>query len=249
VKYRFTGTDFDSSPFASGSILFSRPGLVGFPARLASELYIRCARSLDQRREKGRHQLYDPCCGGGIGLTALALIHGDELDVVAGSDCDPDALSICERNLGLLSREGFDARIENLHAKHSEFGRPHYQMAALAAERLRDQLGTRLDSPPNTRLFVADAADPGEVKRGLSGIRPDIVVADLPYGVMSYAWRPDGPNDQTWRDALVTVLLEITARPAALALVSRERLRPPPETVGRWQHKKLGHRHILLVEV
>lgn len=84
-----------------GQVLHSAPGLPGFPPRLAVELFER-ARLLAGADRVG---LWDPMCGAGGIVAALALLRADALTRVLASDVSDRALELASKNLHLTTPE------------------------------------------------------------------------------------------------------------------------------------------------
>src|SRR5215210_5047561 len=103
MPYRFARERVDYSDFASGRVLYSLPGRTAFPVRLADEIFQRCLALRPPEARDGPLTLYDPCCGGATLLTTLGFLHGPKLAALIGSDADPDAVALAERNLALLT--------------------------------------------------------------------------------------------------------------------------------------------------
>src|SRR5919198_6265316 len=101
MKYRFATERVTYEDYASGRILYGRPGFTAFPVRLASELFQRCADRLAQEGKPPPYSLFDPCCGGGYLVTVAGLLHGDRLAGILASDIDPEAVDLAGRNLSL----------------------------------------------------------------------------------------------------------------------------------------------------
>lgn len=59
---------------SSGRVLYGYPGRAAFPARLASEVFSRCAARLAAERVDGPYVVYDPCCGTAIHLATMAFL-------------------------------------------------------------------------------------------------------------------------------------------------------------------------------
>ena len=100
--------------YSGGRVLYNRPGTTSFPARLGSEIFLRCKNHLEQKGKPGPYTLFDPCCGGGYLAAILGFLHGKNLKEILASDVEEPALELAERNLGLLASPGLRSRIEQL---------------------------------------------------------------------------------------------------------------------------------------
>ena len=178
MTYRFALERQDYSDFATGRVLHSAPGRTAFPVRLVDELFQRCLALLPDAGNPRRIVLYDPVCGSAALLTTLALIHGSRIARVIGSDIDPEALHLAERNLALLTPEGLDERIETIAALCEQYGKESHAEALASARRLRAAM---VDPPVRTNLFRADATNPGEILAGIaSALEAEDRVAPTP---------------------------------------------------------------------
>ena len=166
--------------FAPGRALFHAPGMTNFPARLAEELMGRCLDLLGRRENV---VLYDPLCGVGSLLAVAAFTHGDALARVRGTDADPAAVLVAQKNLALLSPGGLDARARELTEMGARFGRPSYEEAARSARSLSRLLPER--GIP-AEAFARDA-----FRLPDDGFCADVILTDFPYGDMK-TWASGG---------------------------------------------------------
>jgi hypothetical protein len=210
MPYKFALERPDYSDLASGKVFLHSPGRPAFPVRLAVEILQRCLAIRAADGAARRVSLYDPCCGAAYHLAVLAFLHGEFLRGIVASDIDPQAVSLAERNLDLLTVAGFDRRQEELAQLHRRFAKGSHAEALSAAGRLRGRLTRLLESHPiRTRTFQADALDKETLSLRLQGERIDIVLTDVPYGHRSQ-WRIDSPGSENpvWRllDSLHPIL-------------------------------------------
>src|SRR5512142_1863099 len=113
MQYKYAKEQLDYSDFASGRVFYSLPGHPAFPVRLASEIFQRCLASREAiYKDSHPCTLYDPCCGTAYHLSVLAYLHGECIREVIASDIDEKAVALAKRNLGLLSMEGLEGRID-----------------------------------------------------------------------------------------------------------------------------------------
>src|SRR5690606_4214721 len=247
MQYRFVRSPADYSDLASGAVLHSAPGRPAFPVRLASELFQR-ARSLWLNGATPRRcVLYDPCCGTGYLVTVTALLHGDAIERVIGSDVDGEVLDVAERNLALLTPEGLRKRIEALTEHVERFGKDSHRLAKASAERLLRQVEARAGTggPPEVGLFRADVLDPGALADGLEGRRADIVLADTPYGVTTRWAAGDTREAAATASRMLSSLHEVLGPGAMVVLVLPKGIRPEAPGFERLQRFRSGHREAL----
>jgi tRNA G10 N-methylase Trm11 len=248
MPYRYAREQADYSAFASGHVLHSVPGHTGFPARLASEVFQRCAARLGDMARPGPHTLYDPCCGGAHLLTTLAFLHGEEIGTVLGSDDDAGAIRLAERNLALLTPAGLDARVAALRELWDQYGKATHAQAVTTALALRDRLDEFGRSPAFTiGLFQADATRPEEIRRQVPQPVVDVVITDLPYGHgTSWASNPDKPDrDDSARPPswwLLESLRPVLAASAVVAVVANKAQVVGHDAFRRVERLKIGKR-------
>lgn len=170
MKYLYAASA-NLEDFSSGRVLRGFHGAPAFPVRLASELFQRAQLHL----QKPSYHLYDPCCGGGYSLTVLALLHGDVIQQVSGSDIDADALLMARSNLRLLTRDGLGQRRQELEELLKQHGKQSHRDALLSLARFEQ--GHKRDIP--FTLYQRDLyTSPIEAPA-------DILFCDLPYGKMT----------------------------------------------------------------
>ncbi len=162
--------------FAPGRALYHAPGMTNFPARVAEELMGRCLDLLGRRENV---VLYDPLCGAGSLLAVAAFTSAASLARVRGTDADPSAVLLAQRNLALLVPAGLEARARELAGMGERFERPSYAEAARSAQNLARLLP---EKGVAAEAFAADA-----FHLSADGFRADVILTDFPYGSMK-AW-------------------------------------------------------------
>ncbi len=221
MAYRYPGGGVDHSDLASGSVLRSAPGHPAFPVRLGRELFLRAAAHLPGRAPLG---LWDPCCGSGYLATVVGMLHRERLRYVLCSDAAAEAAALAGRNLALLTGAGLAERARDLRRRAAEHGKPGYEAAAEAADRLAGRLReTGGDLPGYTR--VADVFEPDGLATALAAaapVPPDVVLTDVPYGVQT-SWLGAVPADGEPLPALVRSLCDVLPDHAVIVLCSRAR--------------------------
>ena len=238
MKFRFEPTK-DWTDFASGRVLYNYPGSPAFPARLASELFQRCAAYLNATDCLPPYNLYDPCCGGAHLLTVVGLLHGTKLRTISGSDVEPQALEFACKNLGLLRREGLEKRQEKLLSDAERFGKPSHTEAVVSAERLLALPVFRSDAP-QTHVFRADAGNlnPHDLRW-----QPHILLADLPYGDL-VQWQGDEQSQ------VLAGWVELVGPGGVIAVVHpKQQNLVIPAGLDVLESQKVGHRRFLIGRV
>lgn len=177
MGYRIVTSRDDYRDLSSGSVLYSVPGYPAYPVRLASELFQRAVERLPDRPVG----LWDPCCGSGVMITTIGLLHRDRLRFVLATDVEPAATSLASRNVALLTDRGLTARAEELRLRRQAFGKASHAEAAEAAGRLARRLGVAGGDLPGNAA-VADVFDPVTLRAVLPAYPPDLVLTDVPYG-------------------------------------------------------------------
>ena len=238
MSYRFARVRENYADLASGHVLRSAPGFPAFPARLGSEMFQRAVA----RRGLPRVGIWDPLCGSGHLLTTLALLHRRELAWVVGTDLDTGAVRLAAKNLRLLGDDGLAARARELRRRADLLARPGDVDTARAADRLARRLEAD-GGPLPAYTTVADAFDPAALARALEGRRPDVVVADLPYGeTTTWLGRPEGAP----LSALLASLGSVLDRDAVVALALRGRRVPGHGGAALLESFRLGTRSVAL---
>lgn len=173
-------------PFASGRVFYAQPGAPAFPVRLADEVFQRARAHWLAAGGTGRCQVYDPVCGGGYWLAALAYLHWQQIAGIMASDINPDVLALARRNLGLLSPAGLQQRIRELEQLLAAYGKESHRQALLEARAFLAQLEEALTRQPiEIKVFQADATQAESLAGGLNSQAIDLILADVPYGCHS----------------------------------------------------------------
>jgi tRNA G10 N-methylase Trm11 len=236
MPYRFATDSRSYIDLASGRVLRSRPGHPAFPVRLAREMFEQ-ARALRGAAAVAPAVLYDPCCGAGHLLTTLGLLHAPQLSAAIGSDADEAALSLARQNLRLLEPGGLQARADELAALFQQHGNPAHR-AALDSAR---SLATAQAATIPVHLFRADALDPAQLAEGLGPRRPDIVVADAPYGRLS-SWSAGGDGHPL--ETMLGALAQVLPPGAVVALATGKETKIAHPRFHRARQLQLGGRRV-----
>lgn len=240
MAYRHALTRENYADLSSG-VLHSAPGFPAFPVRLASEMFQRALAFAPGPTA----QLWDPCCGSGYLLTALALRHRRDITGVLGTDLDPAALTLAQKNLDLLSEHGMDARSDELRARAERLDKPGYLDAAAAAHRLARGLAKRGGALPRG-VAQADVFNSDQLRRALNGKRPNLVVTDVPYGEQT-SW--EGPDRAAGVNGMLRALEEVLDDGAVIAVATRGRKASLDEAHRPIASFKIGTRAVAFCRV
>jgi hypothetical protein len=241
VSYRHATDRDDYRDLASGAVLHSAPGFPAFPVRLASEMF---QRALELRGAPERPEtVWDPCCGSGYLLTVLAILHRPRIGEVLATDIEQDALRLAERNLRLLTGAGLVARAAHLDEHAARFGRASHAEAAVAAARIGRTLATGGGDVPHA-VRQADVFDPERLRRALDGLRPGVVVTDVPYGERT-DWR--GPGAAAGVTGMLRALGSVLPDESVVALAVRGRKVPLGDGLRPDASFRIGTRAVALL--
>jgi hypothetical protein len=127
------------------------------------------------------HQVYDPFCGNGFGLSALALYRSPPIRTLYGSDIDGEAIMAARSNLQLTSQHGVQQFIDNNRGKFFETLSPKGCKEFVDLQRFLRQRA--LELPVWQRIFKANALNDcnnRNMEVPKSGI--SMLLTDPPYG-------------------------------------------------------------------
>ena len=220
-KYRFETIREDYSHYASGNVFAGATGNTGFPVRLASEVFQACLALLPVERASKRVVVYDPFCGAGYLLATVGYRHWASIQRLVGSDTDDRALQIARYNLSMLNRAGLVSKLDYLlEAQGSDWRLSrdatirsvHYFLERLAVLEASHSI--------DCTLFRADAGCLPDIVGGMQQTAADIVMTDLPYGVLSN-WQGVLANAPSHAAAITTLLqsLQSVMSPNAVAAI------------------------------
>ena len=245
MQYRFTD-DRDWSDFSTGRVLRSGPGQTAFPARLANEVFRLCVAECERDGRRGPYAVYDPCCGSASLLTEIALLNPQRICRIVASDIDPQALETARNNLGLLTAEGANRRLRQIEADVLAYGKESHREALESARRIRDRVVLdREQRPIDTETLCLDATRLGAQDWRAIGC-PDIVLADVPYGMQS-DWQIPRDAVATPTQLLLESLLVLPARPV-VAIAADKKTRVEHVSYRRLRRFSAGKRQIVLLE-
>ena len=223
MKYLYA-KDQNFEDFASGRVIYTRPGQPAFPVRLASEIFQRGLVLWQQSGGSERCTLYDPTCGGAYWLVVLAYLHWDQIANIFASDITMDAITLAERNISLLTTSGLENRINKLQNLRSLYGKESHADALKSARRFHQKLDNCLKSHKIcTKVFQANSMDPQAIRQGLGSKNVDIVLADVPYGWHSN-WDGQVSNRETAPIQQMLSALSPWLRPTTVIAVATDKL-------------------------
>lgn len=248
MPYQYELDRNDYSFFASGSVFYHVSGQPALPVRLTSEVFQRCLVFL--RNPKQPITLYDPCCGGAYHLSVLAYRHWKDIGAIIASDIDPDALSLAERNLSLLTKQGLDQRIAEIEKMIARYGKESHAQARESARALRQQQAQLLqDHEIKTELFLADVTDRQSMVKRMGAKAVDLVIADVPYGWSSSWQTPVPPQDDLptgWR--MLESLRSILGPASVAAIIADKGQKFGHEDYRRLDKFRIGRRQIWIFQ-
>lgn len=247
MEYKYEKERGNYEDFASGRVLLNAPGTTAFPVRLASELYLRARERLLGKGAPERLTVYDPCCGGAHLLATIGILHGSGLKRLIGSDVDPNAVRLAQRNLDMVNENGLAERVEQLREMHRQFGKASHAEAAESGLRLKEMVERR-GFAIETSTFQADATGDGNALAGhalsAAGSGIDLVITDLPYGaVTGWSSRSDDPVG-----ALLDNLLPLLAPHAVVVVVADKKQAVRSDRYRRLEKQPIGKRQFVVLE-
>ncbi len=196
MEYKYAA-NMNFEDFSSSRVLYGHRGVTNFPVRLSQEIFRRC---LEFSPKKKDIVLYDCCCGIGYMLTVLGFLNQDVIYSLIGSDINKEFIEIAEKNLDLLSYNGIEKRIEELKALVEQYGKQSHKDALASANRLKELIVHEI----HTEVFQADV-----FKLKYLPFKPDIIMADVPYGDM-VDWQGAGEGVDNLLDSLYSLCEEHT---------------------------------------
>lgn len=204
-----------------------------------------CAEVCEQNGNHGPYAVYDPCCGGGTLLTGIALLNPQRIYQIVGSDLDPQALETAHNNLQLLTAEGANNRCNQIESDYRAYGKEAHREALRSACRIRDQVRTdREANPLILKVLELDATELTVDSCGLIG-RPDVVLADVPYGIRS-DWKLSKDVRATPMQLLLSSLLVLPGKPV-VGIAADKKTRIEHGEYRRLARFSAGKRQIVLL--
>ncbi len=249
MPYKFAQERSDYSDLASGQVLYNLPGRPAFPIRLASEIFQRCLAKRITTGNMQRLVIYDPCCGAAYHLTTLAHLHWDSIQEIIGSDIDPTAVQLAERNLALLTAAGLDKRIAELTKLYHQYGKESHQLTLRSAHTLRRRIANLIEGHSiQTRVFQANALNVLEISRQLADSRVDIIFTDVPYGQHSQ-WRVSNTSNRSPLWAMLNALASCLHPTSIIAIACDKQQKILHEQYERVERFQIGKRQVVLLQL
>ena len=177
MEYIFEKENRNYEDFSSGRVLYNQKGTTAFPVRIASEVFLRCKKHLEDKGIDSLLTVYDPCCGGGYLLTTLGFLHGQSIARITASDIDYSAIELAKKNLALLTRQGMENRLDEINRYIEEYGKASHLGARDSAYRLYKLIEGK---DVEINCFCADALRLQEGEAAC--FKADLVMTDFPYG-------------------------------------------------------------------
>ncbi len=248
MGYRYAVERGDYTDLSSGRVLVGLPGHPALPVRLADELFSRCLAHWRAIGPAGPVSVYDPCCGAAYHLAVIGFLHAADLHSLIGSDVLPDAVAAARRNLALLSDAGLAGRALELDRLAAQYDKTAHRDARASLDRLRGLLQAGLAGRVlTTHAFLSDALVAGTLRTELAGRRPEIVLADVPYGLHS-TWLGDvASGSRAALDQMLDGLQAILRPGSVLGIVSDKAQRTTHPGFERLEHFNVGKRRIMIL--
>jgi 16S rRNA G966 N2-methylase RsmD len=245
MEYKYVTERDNYEDLASGHVFYSLPGLPAFPVRLASEIYQRCLALRGQGSSPCT--IFDPCCGAAYHLSTISYLHWDSICRVICSDIDEKAVSLAERNLGLLTPGGMERRSQEISAMVHLYNKDSHKGALESLTRMQEQVN-RLTAirPIQTHVFRANAVDANSLREGLQGALIDVVFSDIPYGQHSQ-WEQNQATNPIW--AVLETLLEFLTPTSIVAIASDKLQKVAHEKYKRLEKFQVGKRQVVILRL
>jgi len=241
-KYRFARQKQNYEDYSSGRVFYGSPGATGFPVRLTSEIFQRCAAHLNEKGLQPPYVLYDPCCGGGYSATIACYLHADKISKVYASDISNEAVELACRNLSLLHPEGLGARIQDLQVLVEKFNKQSHLDALESSLRLQQQLET-FPHPIETKCFQFDILGQSDLAKEIANV--DLILTDLPYGqITSWQGTPNGDPFQQLLNNVRPVLNPVSV----IALTTEQKHLSRLDGYQQIGSIKIGKRRTVILE-
>ncbi len=245
MPYQYATEDQDYSDLASGRVIYSQAGAPAFPVRLASEMFQRARQHLQGVE---RLRLYDPCCGGAYHLSALGFLHGAQIKTISASDIDEKAVSLAQRNLSLLMIKGLRQREDEIRDMFTAFGKESHIEALQSVHKLQAFLAAQ-PQPISIRTFQANALDAESIQAGLNGEKVDLILSDVPYGLLS-TWQTPANQENILHSPvwlMLEALLPYILTETVLAIAADKKQKIVHEQYQRLERFQIGKRQVTLL--
>jgi 23S rRNA (guanine2535-N1)-methyltransferase len=251
MPYKFETIDQNYSDLASGKVFYSLLGHPAFPVRLASEIFQRC---LAHRRAiygvTTPCTLYDPCCGAAYHLSVIGYLHGNTIQKIIGSDIDEKAVGQAKQNLGLLSQEGINRRIDEITSMLEQYKKASHKEALQSALVIKNRVTAMVQEHPLvTRAFQANAMDGRKLLNNIPAGSVDIVFTDIPYGQHSQWHISDIGEPTNPIGSMLNALTGVISTLGIVAIVSDKRQKVSLDKYQRVEQFQIGKRRITILRL
>lgn len=240
--YRFATQRENYEDYSSGRVLYGKASATNFPVRLASEIFQRCSRFLEESGRPPPYAVYDPLCGVAYTLTVLGFLHGHSIKCLLGSDNDLTILEVAADNLNLLTKEGLGQRTLELTDMLHRFSKDSHAGALESAGRLTG-LQELLPSI-KTAVFHSDAMACDADQPLFEEI--DMVLVDLPYGVLT-EWKTDQSTEDPVQKMLDNLMRQLP-RLGIVAVASQKGQKYRLSGYTKAARFQVGKRQVILLD-
>jgi tRNA G10 N-methylase Trm11 len=237
-KYKFVTTKENYEDYSSGRVIYGTPGATNFPVRLISEIFQRATARLTNDGINPPYSIYDPFCGAGYSLTILGLLYGRAIKNIYASDINKDILVTANKNLSLLTFQGFDDRTKELQNLKQAFNKHSHEAALESSKRLKEKV-----SNIQFKTFEFNILSGQNIPIPKNSI--DLVLSDLPYGKLTN-WEGENSNVDTSKAFLTNI--HSILKPKAIVVVSvNKKQKVSYEGYKRLEVLRLGKREVLFL--
>lgn len=237
MNYKYFNDD-NFEDFASGRVLYHKPGMPNFPVRLAGEIFLRCLYYTD----KELITLYDPCCGSSYMLTVLGLLNAKTIKSIFASDINEESINLSKSNLALLSEDGLIMRKKQIQQMIDVYNKSSHLDALTSVNKFLNIVRSS-DNKINVNTFEADILAPDVLKN--KNFKADIVITDVPYGNLA-AWS-DKSTDAI--SILLENLFPILSEKSVVAVIADKSQKFNNEKYERLEKFKAGKRQISILRL
>jgi hypothetical protein len=241
MSYEYAVGNRKYEDFSSGRVLYNQKGATSFPARLISEIFLRCVACLEKQGIPAPYSVCDPLCGGAYGLTILGFLHNSHVAEIIASDVDDAVLGLAGRNLSLLTEEGIRERMLQIRRDFEEYGKDSHKAAYESAVRLQ----AIVRGMPHDIRILCRQSDALKTGRGADNEKADVIISDIPYGEI-VGWVTEEGKDAV--TIFLQNLLPKLKRHSVVAVISPKRIAVKNENYKRIDRFQIGKRQIVLLQ-
>ncbi len=248
MQYKYETEPQDYADLASGRVLYSLSGHPAFPVRLASEIFQRCMAHRETiYQTSSACTLYDPCCGAAYHISLLGYLHGKRIQKIIASDIDPKAVDVAKRNLGLLSPDGINQRINEITTMIEQYGKDSHKDALQSAQVLKNQVSSlNQEHSIITKVFQASTIDKATILENIQHNSVDIIFTDVPYGQHSEWRNADELSNPLW--SMLDALFDALSSSSIVAIASDKAQKVSHEKYQRIEQFQIGKRRVVILK-